>query len=319
MDKVLLIGEPMELLQAQDEGALSEAVSFTAGVTGAELNVAAGISRLGLTALYMTKLGKDPRADRIRAFMKKNGISDELVFTDPDHQTGCMVRSCAAPGEHEIHYYRQKTAASFITADDAEKPDLSDVRAIYFTGAFAAISDNTAAAVKRLIERAKENDITVVFDPHLRGTLWTTDKKTLSLLNELAALADVFVPNLNEAEKLSGLTEPEIIAEHYLEKGAKKVVITLGKRGAYYKSRVESGIAPTFQAGEVVSTLGAGDGFAAGLLSGICEEIPLGEAVVRANAVGAMQLRSHSDNDGLPTMAQLREYMLDHRFVCKED
>lgn len=319
MDKVLLIGEPMELLQAQDEGALSEAVSFTAGVTGAELNVAVGITRLGLTAVYMTKLGNDPRADRIRTFMKKNGISDEYTLTDNNHQTGCMVKSKAAPGEHEIHYYRQKTAASFICADDVDKLDLSDVRAVYFTGAFAAISDNTSSAVRRLIDRAREDHITVVFDPHLRGTLWTKDENTLSLLNELAAQSDVFVPNLNEAEKLSGLTEPEKIAEYYLEKGAKKVVITLGKQGAYYKSRMESGIAPTFQAGEVVSTLGAGDGFAAGLLSGICEDIPLGEAVVRANAVGAMQLRSHGDNEGLPTMAQLREYMLDHRFVCKDD
>ena len=85
--------------------------------------------------------------------------------------------------------------------------------------------------------------------------------------------------------------------------------------GAYYKSRMESGIAPTFRADAVVDTVGAGDGFAAGLISGICEELPLGEAVVRANAVGCMQIQNKSDNEGLPTMEQLREYMLSHRFV----
>ena len=43
--------------------------------------------------------------------------------------------------------------------------------------------------------------------------------------------------------------------------------------------------------------------------------------MVRANAVGCMQIQCRGAHDGLPTMEQLREYMLDHRFVvegCKE-
>ena len=317
MSKVLLIGEAMELLLAQEEGRLSDVRNFYATVTGAELNVAVGISRLGLTARYMTRLGADPRAERIRAFMKANDIDDDLVITDPEHQTGCMMKSKAAPGEHEIYYFRQKTAASFISEDDINSLDLSDIRAVHITGIFPTISETAEKACRRLIQRANDEHITVVFDPDLRGILWTTDKHALELINEFAAKADVFLPNLNEAEKLCGLTEPNDIAEHYLSMGAKKVVITMGKNGAFYKSRVESGIVPTFRADEVVNTLGAGDAFAAGLISGICDELPLGEAVVRANAVGCIQIQNNSDNSGLPTMQQLREYMLDHRFVVE--
>ncbi len=317
MSKVLIIGEPMELLLAQQEGRLSDVRSFYATVTGAELNVAVGITRLGLTARYMTRLGNDPRAQRIRSFMKENNISDDLVITDNNHQTGCMMKGMGAPTEHEIYYYRQETAASFISVEDIDALDLSDIRAVHITGVFPAISDTTEKACRRLIERANEEHITVVFDPNLRGILWTTDKHTLELLNEFAAKADVFLPNLNEAEKLCGIASPNEISEHYLELGAKKVVITMGKKGAFYKSRVESGIVPTFRADEVINTLGAGDAFAAGLLSGICDEIPLGEAVIRANAVGCIQIQNNSDNSGLPTMQQLREYMLDHRFVVE--
>ncbi len=317
MNKVLLIGEPMELLLAMDEGKLSEVRNFYATVTGAELNVAVGVSRLGLTARYMTRLGDDPRAERIRTFMKANDIADDLIITDPNHQTGCMMKSKSLPGEHEIYYYRQKTAASFICEDDINSLDLSDIRVIHMTGIFPAISETAANAARRLIERAQAEHITIVFDPDLRGMLWTTDKHTLDLINEFAAKVDIFLPNLNEAEKLCGLSEPNEIAEHYLKLGAKKVVITMGKKGAFYKSRVESGIVPTFQADEVVNTLGAGDAFAAGLISGICDEIPLSEAVIRANAAGCIQIQNNSDNAGLPTMAELREYMLDHRFVVE--
>ncbi len=315
MDKVLLIGEPMELLLAEEEGALADVTHFRASVSGAEMNVAVGLARLGLCPRYMTRLGADPRADRIRSFMRKNGISDDLVITDREHLTGAMMKSKAEPGKHEIYYFRQDTAASFLCEQDVDGLDLSDIRAVHFTGIFPSISVSAANAARRLVKRAKEMEITVVFDPNLRCQLWDSSPETVSLMNEFAAQSDVFLPSAKEAETLCGLSDEEAVAEHYLSLGTKKVVVKLGKRGAYYKSRVESGIAPTFRADAVIDTAGAGDGFAAGLISGICEEIPLGEAVFRANAVGSMQIQNTSDNAGLPTMPQLREYMLSHRFV----
>ncbi|MGN1341350.1 MAG: sugar kinase [Oscillospiraceae bacterium] len=315
MDKVLLIGEPMELLFAEEEGALADVTRFRASVSGAEMNVAVGLARLGICPRYMTRLGDDPRGARIRSFMKQNGISDDLIITDPAHHTGAMMKSKAEPGKHEIFYFRQASAASFLCREDVDALDLSDIRAVHFTGIFPSISKSAAEAARRLVERAKENDITIVFDPNLRCHLWNPSEETIALLNEFAAQADVFLPSLKEAETLCGLTDEEEIADHYLALGTKKVVVKLGKQGAYYKSLVESGVAPTFQADEVVDTAGAGDGFAAGLISGICEEIPLGEAVFRANAVGSMQIQHSSDNAGLPTLSELREYMLNHRFV----
>lgn len=315
MDKVLLIGEPMELLLAEEEGALADVTKFRASVSGAEINVAVGLARLGLCPRYMTRLGSDPRAVRIRRFMLKNGIPDDLIITDPAHLTGAMMKSKAEPGKHEIYYFRQDSAASFLCREDVDRLDLSDIRAVHFTGIFPSISASAAEAARRLVQRAKSDEITVVFDPNLRCQLWNSSPETLALINEFAADSDVFLPSLKEAQTLCGLSEPEEIAEHYLELGTKKVVVKLGKQGAYYKSHVESGVAPTFQADSVIDTAGAGDGFAAGLISGICEEIPLGEAVFRANAVGSMQIQNSSDNAGLPTLGQLREYMLSHRFV----
>lgn len=315
MDKVLLIGEPLELLSAETEGALDEVGHFSASVTGAEINVAVGLSRLGLCPRFMTRLGNDPRALRIRRFMTSNGISDDLIITDSKHLTGSMMKSKSEPGKHEIYYFRQDSAASFLCESDIDALDLSDIRAVHFSGIFPTISKSAAAAARRLVKRAAEGAVTVVFDPNLRSRLWDSSPETLALLNEFAANSEVFLPSLKEAETLCGLSDPEAIAEHYLSLGTKKVVVKLGKQGAYYKSRVESGIAPTFAADNVVDTAGAGDGFAAGLISGICDEIPLGEAVYRANAVGSMQIQSESDNAGLPTLDELREYMLSHRFV----
>ena len=116
-------------------------------------------------------------------------------------------------------------------------------------------------------------------------------------------------PALPRQKFLCGLQEPEAIAAHYLAAGAKLVVVKLGGKGAYYARKGEAGFAPGYTVKKVVDTVGAGDGFAAGLLSGLMEGLPLQSAVLRGNAIGAIQVMSRGDNDGLPTRAQLDAYM----------
>lgn len=314
MRKIVLIGEALELLRAET-GTLSEAERFTASAAGAELNVAVGLARLGLRPVYITTVGSDAGGDRILAFMRKHGIDSSLVSADNCHQTGVLMKTAS-----ETRRLTEAPAVSFISGAVFDKIDFSEISAVCFSGSFPTICDNTAQVALHITELAGAAGVPVVFDPNLRGAP-KNSRKAIDTINEFAKKADIFLPSLNEARVLCGLDEPEEIAEHYLSQGTRKIVIKLGKQGAFYKSAVESGIAPTFRADEVVDEEGAGDGFTVGLISGICEEIPLGEAVVRANAVGCMQIQCRGAHEGLPTMEQLREYMLDHRFVvegCKD-
>ena len=189
--------------------------------------------------------------------------------------------------------------------------DLNGISAVFVTGDFVA-DEFGFKLVKDLCQKCESLEIPVIFDPGNNGG-------SKENANETAKNVTVFIPSAEDAEKLCGLTETEKIAEHYLSLGARKIVVTLDKQGAFYKSRVESGTAPTFRADKVVDTTGAGDAFAAGLISGIAEELPLSEAVVRANACGCMAIQ----HEGLymPDSDTLREYMLSHRFVvdgCKD-
>ena len=314
MKKVILLGEPLELFWTEN-GALSEAELFTASAAGAELNVAVGLARLGLHPVYATIVGSDAGGDRILAFMRKHGIDSSLAAKDKYHQTTVIMKSSGETRRLTIN-----PAVSFISADVFDKTDFSEISAVCFSGSFPTLCENTAKAALHITQLARSAEVPVVFDPNLRGAP-KNSQKAIDIINEFAAKSDIFLPSLNEAKVLCGFDDPEEIAEHYLSKGTRKIVIKLGKLGAFYKSAVESGIAPTFRADDVVDVEGAGDGFTAGLISGICEEIPLGEAVVRANAVGCMQIQCRGAHAGLPTMEKLREYMLDHRFVvegCKE-
>jgi 2-dehydro-3-deoxygluconokinase len=125
-------------------------------------------------------------------------------------------------------------------------------------------------------------------------------------VNALAALSDTVHPGLAEGHQLTGRHMAEDTAVVYLERGAKHVVVKLGPEGAYYAQRDgASGIAPGLRVERVVDTVGAGDGFAVGVVCGLLEGVTLAEAAARGNAVGARVVQFPGDANGLPTWAEL--------------
>jgi sugar/nucleoside kinase (ribokinase family) len=127
----------------------------------------------------------------------------------------------------------------------------------------------------------------------------------VTALNELASLADVVMPGLAEGRLLTGRQEPADIAAFYLARGARRVVVKLGPEGAFVAGDGFHGIVPGVPVREVVDTVGAGDGFAVGVISGVLDGLPLRDAAARGNAIGARVVQFRGDCEGLPTRAQL--------------
>ena len=100
-----------------------------------------------------------------------------------------------------------------------------------------------------------------------------------------------------------------MISDFYLQRGAGAVITKLGSRGAYVADSAHHSLIPGFAVEKVVDTVGAGDGFAAGLISALLEGATLDEAARRGNAIGALQVMSRGDNTGLPNRQQLRQFM----------
>ena len=104
---------------------------------------------------------------------------------------------------------------------------------------------------------------------------------------------------------LTGKSTPTEIADFYLERGAALVVIKLGPGGAFVKDREKKMLAPARPVAKVVDTVGAGDGFAVGLISALLEGLPPDKAAVRGNQIAALVIQQIGDSEGLPTREQL--------------
>ncbi len=301
MAKVMLFGEPMALFIAEDYAFLKDAETFKRALAGAELNVCIGLNRLEHTPVYITKLGeKDPFGEYIYEGLKKEGMDLSGISFDPEHFTGFMLKSKAKSGDPEIFYFRRNTAASNLSPKDIDRISFEGVSHVHITGIPCALSNSCRLATLRLIERAKENQIYISFDPNLRPSLWENEAVMVNTLNDIACRCDMVMPGVSEGKALTGFGSPEEIADYYLSRGVSDVVVKLGPEGAFVKNAELTRTISPFPVGKIVDTVGAGDGFAGGVISGRIEGLSLEEAVMRGNIIGALQLTVSGDNEGLP-------------------
>lgn len=306
---VMLVGEPLGLFIAQSEGALETVSGYSCAVAGAEFNVAVGLSRLSHKAGYLTKLGKDPFGKRITKVMEENKIDTDLITWSEERTTGFMLKSRVSAGDPDIFYFRKNSAASTLSKEDIDKVDFSGYRFLHMTGIFPALSACTREAAFYLIDRARENGVTISFDPNLRPQLWSSKEEMVTTINSLAAKSDIVFPGIAEGKILTDSDDPATIANFYLKSGVKSVVIKIGAKGAYVAEGTECYFVNGYKVETVIDTVGAGDGFAAGTISALMEGLPLIQAVQRGNAIGAIQVMSRGDNDGLPSKEALAKFM----------
>lgn len=309
MPEIILIGEPMAMFIADDVGKLEDVTKFTKSLAGAEVNVCIGLKRLGYDVSYVTKLGVDPLGKYIKNFLVKEEIDVSYITFDKNFPTAFQMKGKTMAGDPEVVYFRRGTAASHISKEDIKKIDLNGVRHIHVTGIPPALSESCKEATYELIYKAKEKGLFITFDPNLRPTLWASKEEMVRVINDIASKCDMVLPGVEEGLILTGSDDPNKIADFYLNLGVKTVIVKIGDKGAFVKTEKESYTVPGFKVSKVVDTVGAGDGFAVGIISGLLENLPLEEAVARGNAIGAMQVMVQSDNEGLPSRVKLAEYM----------
>lgn len=306
---IILVGEPMGLLIAQEEGALDSVTGYSLAVAGAEFNVAVGLSRLGQKATYLTKLGQDPFGKRIVQVLSDNKIGTEFITYSKEQTTGFMLKGRTSVGDPEIFYYRKGSAASTLSKEDVDQIDFSSYSYLHMTGILPALSESTREASSYLMEKAREHGLLICFDPNLRPQLWNDQEKMIQVINELASKADVVFPGVAEGKILMGSDDPKKINEFFIKNGAKTVVTKCGGSGAFVTSGEKEFMSPGFDVDKVIDTVGAGDGFAAGTINGLMEGLSIEEAVQMGNAVGAIQVTSRGDNEGLPTTEELNTFI----------
>jgi ribokinase len=129
-------------------------------------------------------------------------------------------------------------------------------------------------------------------------------------LSELAA-ADYFVPNESEAEAIAGLPVHSIddakqCAGSLLQKGFRKVILTLGARGSLLASAEVMALIAPFEV-TAKDTTGAGDAFIGSFSVFLAEGLPEREALSRASLYAALSTMRVGTQKSFPARAAFED------------
>lgn len=312
MSEFITIGEPLVTFASKEpDVSLADALEWHKIMGGAELNVAIGVTRLGHSAQYISRVGEDPFGEFVKKTIAEHRVGTDYVSYDPDYWTGHQIKQRVTTGDPQTFNYRKNSAACHLTKEIINDVDLADVKLAHMSGIFLSISDTAEETFRTLFKRLNENNILTTFDPNLRDT-WKSHEYMVKTENELAGYADIVMPGVAEGKILMGSDDPEEIADFYLQgERTKTVIVKVGSKGAFVKtSDGDKYLVKGFHvdAQDIVDTVGAGDGFALGVITALLEGKKMKAAVMRGNAVGALQIQTPSDNDGYPTPAGLKEF-----------
>jgi len=296
---VLTFGEALVGYGSVEDN-LRTATEFTRFPGGADLNVAVGLTRLGLRATWASVLGEDPHGDYLANAVDQLGIIP--LVRRAAGPTALMFKAGGADGDPEVLQVRHQTAFAqhadaLLTADVLA---LEGIDHLHLTGITLGISPVVRAAALTLLEAAIAAGVSVSFDPNLRLNLWPDHEEMRTVINTAAARATVVMPGLGEARLLTDHHEPEDIANAYLEAGAGEVVIKLGAEGAHAWTADSKTARSRLFAVTPIDTVGAGDGFAAGYLAAFLAGGSLQERIDQGAAAGALATTRRGDLAAMP-------------------
>ncbi|MEP7034304.1 MAG: carbohydrate kinase [Actinomycetota bacterium] len=256
----LVIGESLIDLVHRTDGSTQEHVG------GSPANVAVGLARLGYQIQLATHVGKDARGATIVSHLVKEGISltEGSVGGRP---TSLATSTLDAAGA---------AAYSFdLSWDLAALAPLEGLAHVH-TGSIAATLEPGASAVLSMVQSARPN-ATISYDPNVRPSLMGDPHEVRAKVEALVGLSDVVKASEEDIAWLyAGVPIPDIL-RLWGQLGPALTVVTRGGEGVVVRLSITGELAAmATPVVEVADTVGAGDSFMAGLLSGLLDARLLG-------------------------------------------
>jgi 2-dehydro-3-deoxygluconokinase len=303
--RIVTFGEAMALLRTREIGSMRHATDVAVGIGGAESNVAIGLSRLGVDASWLGRVGDDPLGERVVREIRAEGV-DVRALVDTEASTGLMLKERPTTASTRVRYYRSGSAGSRLQVDDLPHGWIEHADILHVTGITALLSDTARACLAAAIERARAAGTTVSFDVNYRSAL-AAPEVAGPLLRTLAERADIVFGGDEELELLFPSDDAAVAARRLLDAGCREVVRKRGADGATAVTSDGAVDAPGFVI-DVVDTVGAGDAFVAGYLSARVEGGDVASRLRRGNVCGALACTAPGDWESNPTVRDVERF-----------
>lgn len=263
-ERVVVIGDAL-IDELRDAGGSADFVG------GAALNVAVGLSRLGVPTTLIAMVGDDADGQRIREFLDQYGV--ELLAT-PGLLGSSRATSDRTEGEPRYIFNDAARARRIVFGDD-ERLAIADARLVVVS-CFPFDDDEQTAALEDAVANPGRR---LVLDPNPREGMLHDAARFVANFERLAAASLLCKVGDEDAQLLYG-TDLDQLVTRLRQAGTANVLATAGRGGASVWASTGSVSRPIVDLpGPVVDTMGAGDAtLAAAVHNLVTNGVPAGEA-----------------------------------------
>ncbi|HZP00373.1 MAG TPA: 5-dehydro-2-deoxygluconokinase [Terriglobia bacterium] len=296
-----------DLYAVEHNRPLPEVEHFSRHVGGSSANIAVGLSRLGLRVGIISCVGRDALADYLLTFLHSEGVNVQFVTQAAGYGTSLCLTEVSPPDHFPQVFYRHRPADGQIVVGEDEKAFIRRAKIFVTNGTSLAVSPSRESTLAAL-ETAREGGLRTVFDMDYRESSWETAEEAGRTARKVLPWVDIVLGNAHEIAILTGEPDPDAQVEAVLSTGVAVLVRKLGAEGVEAHTRGQSFRAAPYPI-KVVSTIGAGDGFASGFLYAFHRKIPLDNCLRYGNASAAIVVSRVSCSDAMPYRSELEEFL----------
>lgn len=314
MNDVITIGDAMITFDPDTTGPMRFVNSFKRKVGGAEFNLAIGCARLGLRTGWISRLGQDEFGRYIYNFARGEGIDVSEVELVNGYPTSINFKEINGDGSSNTFYYRDKSPTLTLDSNSLNEEFFKEARLLHITGVFPAVNDQNINTVDKAIKLAKKHNLKISMDPNIRLKLWDEEKARTILLRWMEDV-DYLLAGTEELVLLFGTDDVDQWAGKIKEYFVSHLFIKQGENGAMLLTNNKLYEQSSEENVSAIDTVGAGDGFDAGVLYGLLNNWSPEKILKFANILGSMVVEVLGDNEGLPYLEDALNKLEDKKVI----
>ena len=298
---------------------LDKVKTFSMYLGGSPGNMAVGINKLGKNVGFIGCVSDDQFGDFVLNYFNERGIdTSQMTRAKNGERMGLTFTEIKSPTESSILMYRDQVADLEIAPEDVDEQYIADSKILIVSGTALSKSPSREACLLA-VQYAKKHGTRVIFDIDYRPYSWRSKKDIQIYYSLLASMADVIIGSRDEVNLTEGLdeeaTEPAdyVIAEKYIEQGAKIVIIKHGKKGSIAYTADKKAYKVESYHIKLLKSFGGGDAYGSAFVYGLLAGWTVPQALQHGTAHAAMVVASHSCSDAMQTVEQIDAFMQEHK------
>ena len=289
-----VLGRPIDEFPEKGKLVLFDELEIHTG--GCANNTAIALTRLGLSAGAMGKVGTDAFGDLILQKLRDNGVNTGGMQQDPGSSTSFTFVAVASDGERTFYHYIG--ANGELCEADLDWEVIKSAKILHIAGALV-MPRFDGAPMANVLQKAKTLGITTSLD-----TAYDATGKWMETLEPCLSYVDMFMPSIVEAQQLTGLSDARKIAQFLRRSyGIHTIAIKMGEDGSYVSTPEREHFASAYPVTAVDAT-GAGDAYVAGFLAGTLMGWDLKATAELASATGAACVTAIGTTAGIQNLEE---------------